>query len=104
MSLTGSATDTCFWLSRMEERPWPEFRSKSEITPTQLASLLKPFGISPKSMRIGAGTARGYKRHWFDDAFARYLGTDPFYVPADPDEAAERSNSPGPDAKKEAER
>jgi hypothetical protein len=42
-----------------------------------LARLLKSFGIvSAGTMRFGTVTARGYRRGGFDDAFARYLGSE----------------------------
>ena len=53
-----------------------EFARGKPITPTQLARLLKPFDISPKTLRFGAeegDTAKGYRRDWFEDAFERYL-------------------------------
>ena len=57
----------------MEDRPWPEFKRGQPLSSTQLARLLKPFGIRPKVVRIGAGTPRGYTLQAFLDAFARYL-------------------------------
>src|SRR5437588_712897 len=60
----------------MEERPWAEWRKGKPITPPQLASLLKPFGIEPRTIRFGEGgksSAKGYLREQFEDAFARYL-------------------------------
>jgi hypothetical protein len=42
------------------------------ITPNRLADMLDPFGIRPKTLRIGDCTPRGYMRAEFEDAFARY--------------------------------
>jgi len=60
-------------LAQMEERPWPEWRHGQPITPRQIASLLKPFGIRPKVLRVGAATPRGYEIGDLADAFSRYL-------------------------------
>ncbi len=65
-------------LLRMEGRPWAEFRHGKEMTKTQLANVLRPFGIFPRTIRMGAETPKGYFRDQFEDAFARYLpATDP---------------------------
>jgi len=46
----------------------------SGINQRQLAKLLKPFGIAPKSVRLGPrNTPKGYMAAQFEDAFARYL-------------------------------
>jgi putative DNA primase/helicase len=60
-------------LGKNENRPWPEWKNGKPITDRQLATLLKPFKVRPKSVRWGAETDKGYRRKWFDDAFARYL-------------------------------
>jgi Protein of unknown function (DUF3631) len=56
-----------------ETRPWPEWKSGRPITDRQLASLLKPYKIKPKTVRRGTETDKGYKLDWFADAFASYL-------------------------------
>jgi putative DNA primase/helicase len=60
-------------LVEMEDRPWPEFKRGKPISNTQVARLLKPFGIRPKVVRIGNATPRGYTLAAFMDAFSRYL-------------------------------
>lgn len=37
-----------------------------------MARMLKPFGITPKVIRIATGTQRGYEKSMFADAFDRY--------------------------------
>ena len=64
--------EICRRLREMEHRPWPEFRGKT-ITPPQLANLLRPFKIGPRTIRIKEKTAKGYIKTDFDDAFARHL-------------------------------
>ncbi len=60
-------------LARMDERPWPEYRHGKPITQRQVASLLKAFGITPRTKRHGSKTFKGYELSQFDDALARYL-------------------------------
>lgn len=63
-------------LSSNEEGPWAEWRQGKPITATQLASLLRPLRIRPRSCRDGAVTFRGYELDDFRDAFSRYLPED----------------------------
>jgi putative DNA primase/helicase len=61
-------------LGGMEDRPWSEWgRSRKPITPRQLAKLLEPFQIKPRTIRINTSTTKGYLRTSFEDAFSRYL-------------------------------
>lgn len=60
-------------LAIREERPWPEWKSGKPITPRQLASLLRPFGVKPRGLRIGEKPEKGYSREDLEDAFSRYL-------------------------------
>jgi putative DNA primase/helicase len=77
-------------LTKMEDRPWPEWRQGKPLSKNQLARLLKPFGVRPRTVRTNGSTPRGYQLDDFQDAFARYLrqpntpdqspGTDPEHV------------------------
>lgn len=61
-------------LAQREDRPWPEWKAGKPITARQLAAQLKPFGITTnQTVRRGSENGKGYRREWFDDAFARYL-------------------------------
>jgi putative DNA primase/helicase len=60
-------------LVKLEERPWGEWTHGKPITPRGLAKLLKPFGIKPKVLRIGADTPSGYELVGFGDAHSRYV-------------------------------
>jgi len=60
-------------LAVLEHRPWPDYRRGQPITASQIASLLRPFGIRPKRMRFGADNVRGYESQDLADAFSRYL-------------------------------
>lgn len=64
-------------LAKNEEAPW----SEADFTARRLALRLKKFGIKPR--QNPAGTARGYYRSDFKDAFSRYL----------PSEASEASDT-----------
>jgi putative DNA primase/helicase len=57
-----------------EQRPWAEWSKGKPINAHQLSKLLAPFGIlSPRTIRIGPKTSKGYQFDWFADAFSRYL-------------------------------
>lgn len=60
-------------LVEIEERSWSEWYHQKPITPRQLARLLKPFGVTPATVRIGSRTAKGYRLEDFHDAFSRYI-------------------------------
>ena len=60
-------------LGGMEERPWPEWRNGKPITSRQLARLLEPFGVTPRTIRFETSTAKGYLLESFTDIFSRYL-------------------------------
>jgi hypothetical protein len=62
-------------LKWMDDRPWAEFRGRQGITPSQLANLLGPYGISPKTLRFPPENVvlKGYLLAVFEDAFNRYL-------------------------------
>lgn len=59
-------------LIAIEESPWGDLRGRP-LMPTQLAKLLKPFGIGPKGVRKGEEVKRGYDATDFADAWTRYL-------------------------------
>ncbi len=61
----------------IETRPWGEWSRGKPITVRQVARLLAPFGIGPATIRIGTTTLQGYRLESFNDAFTRYLPTDP---------------------------
>ena len=68
-----STADLIYALCDDEERPWSTYNRGKDITPRQLASLLSPYGIKPKTVRFGDNTPKGYEISQFADAFARYL-------------------------------
>jgi hypothetical protein len=60
-------------LAGLEGRPWAEWKGGKPMSKNQLAGLLRPFCIIPDTVRIGTGTAKGYYRHAYDEAFDRFL-------------------------------
>ena len=69
-----ATSDLLASLCGLEERPWPEFNRGKEMSPSQLARLLRPFKIRPGTIRMEYGqTVKGYYRDQFEDAFGRYL-------------------------------
>ena len=61
-------------LNAVEESPWGGWRKDKGLSSRNLASLLKPYGISSKTIRMPDGTTpRGYEQMGFADAFPRYL-------------------------------
>jgi len=61
----------------MEDKPWPEWKKGDPLTKTQMARLLKPFGVRPGQIWTDADgkktKKRGYRLEWFEEVFARYL-------------------------------
>lgn len=64
-------------LCKKEERPWAEWSKGRPLTKSQLARLLAPFDVRPKTIRVGDVTSKGYRREDLEDAFARYLPLEP---------------------------
>ena len=61
-------------LHAMEDQRWPEYgRSGKPISVNQIARLLRPFRITPGTIRRGVETSKGYKLASFNDVFTRYL-------------------------------
>jgi len=68
----GSA-DLADSLSEIETSPWIEWSNGKPLSAARLARLLRPFDITPHSIRLEDKTPKGYERADFDDAFRRYL-------------------------------
>jgi Protein of unknown function (DUF3631) len=57
------------------ERPWADLKAGKAITPKQLGSTLRQYGIVSETVHPqGEPHAKGYKLERFRDAFQRYLG------------------------------
>jgi putative DNA primase/helicase len=74
-----------------EEKSWAAYNRGKPLTPRQLAKLLAPYGIKPKTVRINGRTPKGYDKSQFADAFARYL-SDPENLPQRRNDLQESSN------------
>jgi putative DNA primase/helicase len=61
------------FLTEQEDRPWGGYNNGRGITPYQVAKLLRPFGIAPRTIRFGDTAAKGYLFTDFQNAFDRYL-------------------------------
>ena len=59
-------------LIALEGQPWSEYRIGRPLSPHELSKLLKPFGISSRTIRLGALTPKGYKRTAFEPVWKRY--------------------------------
>lgn len=70
----------------LEGRPWADYRRGNKITYRQLASLLKPYDVHPKDIRIDEKTGKGYELSDLQDSFMRY-------IPASLSATARQSNS-----------
>jgi hypothetical protein len=62
----------------MDDAPWSEWRgvrddeSPRRLSQGQLAKTLRPFDIKPRTIRLTRGTAKGYLRAHFADAWESY--------------------------------
>jgi hypothetical protein len=65
-------------LNASGERPWRELRHGKGITDRSLSQLLRPYGITSRSIRVGDSVARGYLRHDLNEAFRRYIPRSEF--------------------------
>ena len=79
----------CSGLTELEESPWAEYNYGGKpLNKKQLASLLKPFGIRSKDLRIDGENRKGYEAADFQDAWERWL------PPTLPPETAPQTRQP----------
>jgi hypothetical protein len=57
----------------IETSPWAEWNHGRPLSPASLSRLLRPFEISPRTIRIDEKTLKGYLRDSFEEAWKRYL-------------------------------
>jgi len=60
-------------LNDRDDRPWREWKQSKPLSGIQLARQLRPFGVRPRSIRVGSGTMKGYVVSDFDKTFSSYL-------------------------------
>ena len=68
-----STIDILNYLVGIDDAPWSSYAKGKQMTPRHLSRVLKPYGVVPHPIRIGATVAKGYEVADFRDAFARYL-------------------------------
>lgn len=56
-----------------QEKRWATYNHGSSISPRQIASHLKKFGIRPQAIRTGVRVDKGYIKADFEDVWTRYL-------------------------------
>jgi hypothetical protein len=69
------SADICQALVALEDKPWASWgKNKKPMNPHQLATLLRPFEVEPRGLRMPGGeTPRGYYREQFESAWASYV-------------------------------
>jgi hypothetical protein len=66
------------------DAPWSDLHGKP-ISARQLASMLKPYGISSTKVKVRGAALQGYRREHLHDAWSRYLPSSPARAePAEP--------------------
>lgn len=63
-------------LNTVDEAPWGDLRGKP-LDARSLSRLVQQYGVKPQTIRLVAGTAKGYRRSDFWDAWQRYLPQSP---------------------------
>ena len=60
-------------LHQMDSRPWSRYEKGKPLSPHGLARLLKPFQVSPNTVRLpGGGILKGYKHDALDPLWKAY--------------------------------
>jgi putative DNA primase/helicase len=65
------------WLNALVDASYASWGDGRGISQSDLRRHLAGFEIRPATIRLGAYTAKGYARDWFEDAFAAYLAETP---------------------------
>lgn len=60
-------------LIELEDRPWCEWRRGKPLTQNSLARLLKPYGVTSNTVRVGNSTPKGFVVEKLKVAFAPYI-------------------------------
>ena len=56
-------------LKKIAESPW----AAHDLSPNRLSTMLRPFSVASRQIRVGSETVKGYLRASLDEAFCRYL-------------------------------
>jgi hypothetical protein len=90
-------SEVCEALNGDDELPFGGYRKDQGIDGRRLSGMLRPYGIKPKTVRTDAGTAKGYRREWFTEAWERYTHRESVRAQdaaEEPSQASQRHNSP----------
>lgn len=60
-------------LVNLTDRPWTELKRGKAINEWWLARQLRPYGVRPRTMRMGPTLAKGYLVEDFAEVFRRYI-------------------------------
>ena len=71
-----STTDLISALISDDMKAWATYNRGKPLSPRQLASKLKEYGIQPKPIRNGIDVFRGFDLAQFEESFSRYLTPD----------------------------
>ncbi len=86
-------------LTALEESPWATWNKGKPLSAAQLARLLKPFEIAPRTIRLPNGkTPKGYHREDFEDVFSRYFALETATTPQPSKDAGSQAISQPPHA------
>lgn len=62
-------------LNALEESPWGSWHDANGMSARDLARLLRPYEVKPRTVRLDGATPKGYVRADLVDAWSRYLPT-----------------------------
>jgi len=81
------------------DKPWAEAANRKQISEHWLSSKLRPYGLRPRTMRIGNAQAKGYIKAELIDLFRRYIPRSALQeLLADHQPAGNPVSEPRPDA------
>jgi hypothetical protein len=60
-------------LNWRRDRPWAELRRGRDLTDMWLSQQLRPYGVKPRTMRIGEAMGKGYAMEDLLEVFRRYI-------------------------------
>ena len=68
-----TSADIVEHLVGLENRKWAELNNGKQLSKNRLAALLKQFEVTPRGVRVGDRTPKGYALADFTNSFSRYL-------------------------------
>lgn len=90
-----STTELINALCEDTEKSWATYNRGKQLSPRQLATKLKDYGITSKTIRMNSyETAKGYEVDQFKDAFSRYLAA-PLIYPSQSNNSPQTNNDNG---------